>query len=89
MNIQTQEGIFWGIWIVLGLAMLIFYARSRHPVRAALLGMAPGGAALLAAHFWGGALGASLTVNLLHTIAALILGLPGVLMLGVVHLFMG
>lgn len=58
-----------------GLIMLIYYARSKHPVRSALKGMASGGAALMLLHLFGGAF--SLPLSIFNLAWSLILGIPG------------
>lgn len=79
--------IFWSIWAVLGIIMLIFYGRTKKPFKNALIGMILGGIALVGVHFVGDGIGISLTLNLFNTMVSLILGIPGVVMLVVLNVF--
>lgn len=63
---------------VAGLIMLRFFMRSERPARSALKSMLSGAAALLAAHYLGVYAGIALQINMFTTIAALLLGIPGV-----------
>lgn len=73
--------LFWLVWVLLGIIMLIYYGRSKKPVRNAFIGMATGGAGLLGVHFLGGYIGLSLSLNLFNTLVSLLLGIPGVILL--------
>lgn len=68
------------------LAMIIFYGRSKHPVKSALKGMSGGGLLLVLLHFFGGVSGFSLPLNLFNTAVSLALGVPGVVMIMGVNL---
>lgn len=83
-----EKIIFWGIWVLLGIIMLIYYRSSKKPIRNAIGGMLSGAFSLMAAHFWGGYIGAALSLNLFNIVVALILGFPGVVMLAVGELLL-
>lgn len=80
--------IFKGIWIAVGLIMLIYYARRKHTVRSVFFGMLSGCIALVLMHYFGGKLGFAPPVNLFNTAVSLILGVPGVVLIMVVNLIM-
>ena len=73
--------IFWSIWILLGIIMLIFYGRTKRPIRNATIGMTLGGIGIVGIHYLGGYIGISLALNLFNTMISLLLGLPGVVLL--------
>ncbi|MBE6845174.1 MAG: hypothetical protein E7508_05585 [Ruminococcus sp.] len=83
-----KEHIFTGIWVVLGLFMLKTYGKKENTIRTAFLGMASGGASLVILHYLGGYLGTVIPVNLFNTIVSLILGIPGVILIACVNMFM-
>ena len=70
-----QEVIFWGIWAVLGLIMLLYYLRRK---RRGLL-------ALLVVHYGGSLVGISPVLNPLHLVQSAVLGVPGVILMVVLH----
>ena len=82
-----NETIFKAIWIVAGIIMLIFYSKRKHTVRSALSGMLSGCVALVLLHYFGGSLGYAPPVNLFNTAVALILGVPGTVMIMAVNIF--
>lgn len=55
--------------------------RYRHALRTLLISGVMGLAALLACYFWGGAIGCFLPLNMLYIDIAVLLGIPGVLLL--------
>lgn len=73
--------IFWTVFALAGIVMLIYYTRTRKPFRNALIGMTTGGLGLLGAHFFGSYIGMALTLNFFNTAVALVLGIPGVILL--------
>lgn len=77
--------IYWGIWAVLGVAMLLFYRATKRPVKNALIGMLTGGGGLIAMHFLGGGIGAALSLSFFNVLVALILGLPGIGLLTIMN----
>ena len=64
-----EEVVFWGIWAVLGM----------------LAGVGRGFLALLLVHYGGGFFGFSPALNLLHLVQAGVLGVPGVILMVVLH----
>lgn len=83
-----NELIFKGIWAVLGIIMLRFYAKRKHTIISAAAGMISGSAALILLHFFGSSIGFAPQLNLFNTMVSLILGIPGVIMMaGIKFLF--
>lgn len=82
---MSGQVIFWTVWAITGVCMLIYYARSEKPVVSALKGSLAGISALAAANLWGGAIGLFLSLNLFHIIVALVLGIPGVILLEIMQ----
>lgn len=76
-----EKIILWILVAVIGVIMLIYYGKTKKPVRNALIGMTTGGLGLLGAHFFGSSLSIGLGLNLFNTAVSLILGVPGVLLL--------
>jgi hypothetical protein len=79
--ISLGEILLWIILAACGMAMLYYYGKSKKPFKNAAIGMATGGAGLLAAHFFGGYIGLGLALNFFNTAVSLILGIPGVALL--------
>lgn len=77
--------IFWSIWGVLGVIMLIYYLRRQHPIRSVLIGSGGGFLALLLVHYGGALFGWEPALNALHLAQSLILGVPGVILMAVLH----
>ncbi|MFA5658974.1 MAG: pro-sigmaK processing inhibitor BofA family protein [Oscillospiraceae bacterium] len=67
--------------VICGGGMLVFYLKSDKPVKTAFKGMLSGAAALLLVNIFGTAFKVSLSVSLLNTVTALVLGIPGVSLL--------
>ncbi len=61
--------------------MAIYYVKGGTPIRSAFKGMISGALALAAAAFFGGYIGAEISVNAFSAAAAIILGVPGVLIM--------
>ena len=75
------NAVFWSIWAIIGIIMLIFYGRTKRPVKNAVVGMSLGGIGLVGVHFLGGYIGITLALNLFNTTISLLLGVPGVILL--------
>ena len=67
--------------IVTGLIMLTYYLKSKKPLKNAFLGMFSGGLALVLVSYFGSAINISLTLSFFNTIIALVLGVPGVILM--------
>ena len=80
-----QEVIFWGIWAVLGLIMLLYYLRRKRRVLSLLVGAGRGLLALLVVHYGGSLVGISPVLNPLHLVQSAVLGVPGVILMVVLH----
>ena len=80
-----QEVIFWGIWAVLGLIMLLYYLRRKRRVLSLLVGAGSGLLALLVVHYGGRFVGISPVLNPLHLVQSAVLGVPGVILMVVLH----
>ena len=80
-----QEVIFWGIWAVLGLIMLLYYLRRKRRVLSLLGGAGSGLLALLVVHYGGSLVGISPVLNPLHLVQSAVLGVPGVILMVVLH----
>lgn len=76
-----EKTIFIVITVISGLAMLLYYLKSNRPTKSAVKGMLSGGIALVLVSIFGTAYGVSLSLSLFNTATALILGVPGVLLL--------
>ncbi len=76
---------FWMIWAVIGIGMFVYYLRRFHTVRSMLWGTGTGLAALLLLHYCGGIIGFSPQLNLFNLIQAGLLGVPGVILMTIVH----
>ena len=80
-----QEVIFWGIWAVLGLIMLLYYLRRKRRVLSLLVGAGSGLLALLVVHYGCSLVGISPVLNPLHLVQSAVLGVPGVILMVVLH----
>ena len=80
-----QEVIFWGIWAVLGLIMLLYYLRRKRRVLSLLVGAGSGLLALLVVQYGGSLVGISPALNPLHLVQSAVLGVPGVILMVVLH----
>lgn len=80
-----QEVIFWGIWAVLGLIMLLYYLRRKRRVLSLLVGAGSGLLSLLVVHYGGSLVGISPALNPLHLVQSAVLGVPGVILMVVLH----
>ena len=80
-----QEVIFWGIWAVLGVIMLLYYLRRKRRVLSLLVGAVSGLLALLVVHYGGSLVGISPVLNPLHLVQSAVLGVPGVILMVVLH----
>lgn len=80
-----EQTIFWGIWGALGSIMFLYYMRRVHKIRSFLAGACSGLLALLLVHYAGTWIGYSPALNLLHVLQAGILGVPGVILMVVLH----
>lgn len=79
--------VFWAIWILVGILMLIFYAKRKKSLKSTLFGMVTGVSSLLLLHYFGEGLGYQPSLNLFNTMTALILGVPGVIMMLIINKF--
>ncbi len=77
---------FWMMWGVLGTGMLVYYLRRQHPIRSMLVGSLSGFIALLLVHYGGNLFGYSPPLNVLHLVQSLVLGVPGVILMTVLHI---
>jgi len=74
--------------IVIGVIMIIYYLKSKNPVQNAFKGMCCGGIALVLVSYFGSAINISLTLSFFNTIIALVLGIPGVILMVVGRLIL-
>lgn len=80
--------IFKGIWILTGIIMLRYYAKRKHTIKSAFFGMLSGGTALILMHYFGSHVGFSPSLNLFNTMVSLVLGIPGVILITAVNMFL-
>lgn len=73
-----EKVLFWGIAVLIWVAMLLYYGKKEHPVRTAVLSMTGGGLSLLAASWAAGMFGITIKLNLFTAFLSLTLGVPGV-----------
>ncbi len=66
--------------------MFVFYARTRKPVKNALIGMGSGALSLGAAKLLSMGLGFGFTINVFTCFVSVILGIPGVISMVVLNL---
>ncbi len=83
---MMQQSVFWMIWGILGLIMLVYYLRRRHTIRSFLFGAFSGILALLLVHYGGALFGYTPALNVLHLVQSTILGVPGVILMVVLHI---
>lgn len=76
-----EKIIIWAAVIILGVIMVVFYGKSKHPVKGAIMGMLLGAVFLVAGHFVGDFFGITLELTAFNAIVSLILGIPGVALL--------
>lgn len=76
---------FYGLWAALGVFMLIYYLRRQHTFASILRGTLTGLGALILLHYLGGIAGYSPEMNLFNIMQAGLLGLPGVVLMTVIH----
>lgn len=81
-----MEWIFWLIWGALGIVMLIYYGKRKSPVRSFLTGTLSGLLGLLLVHYGGMLVGYSPAINALHLVQSMLLGIPGVILMVVLHI---
>ncbi len=82
-----DEIMFWAVWALVGIIMLVFYAKRKHSLKSTFFGMVTGVSALLLLHYFGGGLGYQPNLNLFNTMTALVLGVPGVIMMLIINKF--
>lgn len=80
-----EQVIFWMIWGILGGVMLVYYLRRKHTIRSLLAGSLSGFLALLLVHYGGVLIGYTPALNALHFVQSLVLGVPGVILMVVLH----
>ncbi|MDR0918940.1 MAG: pro-sigmaK processing inhibitor BofA family protein [Oscillospiraceae bacterium] len=80
-----NDFIFYGIWAVIGLIMLLYYAKRKKTFISSVLGMGSGMAALLVLHYFGESINFAPELSMFNTLTALILGVPGVIMMIIVN----
>lgn len=82
-----NDFLFWAVWAAAGIVMIAFYAKRKHTVKSALSGMLSGAAALLLLHYFGDNIGYQPSLNLFNTMTALVLGVPGVIIMFIINRF--
>lgn len=80
-----EEFSFYALWAALGIFMLIYYLRRRHTVRSILWGMLTGLTGLILLHYFGGVISFSPELNLFNITQAGILGIPGIVLMVIMH----
>ena len=75
------------VWAILGIIMIVYYAKRKHTVSSALIGMTSGAAALVLLHYFGGYIGYAPPLNLFNTAVSLVLGIPGAVLVTAVNFF--
>ncbi len=78
---MTTTLIFWGIFLLLGIVMLVYYVKSGKPIRNSFKGMASGAVFLVLTHFFGGIFGIEMPLNLFNCMVSLVLGIPGIILI--------
>lgn len=73
--------MFWFVIVLSGLAILAAMLRSRHFVKAVLLSLIQGGAALFAVNFVGDFIGVHIPLNVFSCSVGGLAGIPGVILL--------
>lgn len=79
--------IYKAVWILMGIVMLVYYAKRKHTVRSAFGGMASGASALILLHYFGEYAGYAPPLNLFNTAVSLVLGIPGAVLVTAVNYF--
>ena len=79
--------IYKAVWVILGIIMIVYYAKRKHTVSSALFGMTSGAAALVLLHYFGGYIGYAPPLNLFNTAVSLVLGIPGAVLVTAVNFF--
>ena len=69
----------------MGLIMLLYYLRRKRRVLSLLVGAGGGLLALLVVHYGGSLVGISPVLNPLHLVQSAVLGVPGVILMVVLH----
>jgi hypothetical protein len=80
--------VFYGIWAVVSIIIFVYYVKRKRSFVSSVVGMGTGMIALLIMHFFGSTIGYSPQLNLFNTMTALVLGVPGVIMMTVVNIFL-
>lgn len=80
--------IFKGIWILAGIIMLRYYAKRKHTIKSVFFGMLSGGTVLVLMHYFGNHIGFTPPLNLFNTMVSLVLGIPGVILITAVNMFL-
>ncbi len=80
--------IFKGMWILAGIIMLRYYAKRKHTIKSVFFGMLSGGMVLMLMHYFGSHIGFSPPLNLFNTMISLVLGIPGVILITAVNMFL-
>ena len=83
-----NDVIFKGIWVLLGIIMLRYYAKRKHTVKSAFFGMLSGGTVLVIMHYFGSHIVFTPPLNLFNTMISLVLGVPGVILISAVNLLL-
>ncbi len=81
-----MEGFsFYALWAAVGVFMFIYYLRRAHTVRSILWGTLTGLVGLIMLHYFGGIISFSPELNLFNIAQAGILGIPGVVLMVIMH----
>ncbi len=80
-----EEFSFYALWAALGIFMLIYYLRRKHTIRSILWGTLTGLTGLILLHYFGGIISFSPELNLFNIAQAGILGIPGVVLMVIIH----
>lgn len=81
-----EDKIIAAVLAVSALIMIIYYLRKKKPVRHLLFGMSSGLITLIAACLCENYIGCPVAINAVNTATALILGIPGVVMIIILKL---
>lgn len=76
---------FYGLWAAAGIFMVVYYIKRKHPFLAVLKGSLSGLAVLVLLHYLGGIIGFAPEMNLFNIMQAVLLGLPGMVLMTVMH----
>jgi hypothetical protein len=80
--------VFYGIWVIVGIIMLVYYTKRKRTLMSSIIGMGSGMAALLILHYFGSGINFTPELSMFNTMTALILGVPGVVLMLVINLFL-